>query len=92
VGVLSYSMEDYNFRTMESRKENRGISITLSSEEALVLLDWVTRFNEDENTFQDQAEERILFDLESALEEKVSETFSDDYIAVLQRAREKVRD
>ncbi len=77
---------------MESRKENRGISITLSSEEALVLLDWVTRFNEDENTFQDQAEERILFDLESALEEKVSETFSDDYIAVLQRAREKVRD
>ncbi|MEM6737167.1 MAG: hypothetical protein AAF620_13975 [Bacteroidota bacterium] len=77
---------------MESRKENSGILINLSNEEALVLLDWVTRFNEDENIFQDQAEERILFDLESVLEEKISETFSDDYSAVLQKAREKVRD
>lgn len=77
---------------MESRKENGGISINLSNEEALVLLDWVTRFNEDENTFQDQAEERILFDLESVLEKKVSETFNDNYRAVLQEAREKVRD
>ena len=77
---------------MESRKENGGISINLSNEEALVLLDWVTRFNEDENTFQDQAEERILFDLESVLEKKVSETFNDNYRAVLQKAREKVRD
>lgn len=77
---------------MEPKKENSEISITLSNEEALVLLDWITRFNEDENTFQDQAEERVLFDLESVLEEKVSETFSDDYSAVLQRAREKVRD
>ncbi len=77
---------------MESRKGNSGISINLSNEEALVLLDWVTRFNEDENIFQDQAEERVLFDLESVLEEKISETFSDDYSAVLQRAQEKVRD
>jgi len=78
--------------TMESRKENSGISINLSNEEALVLLDWVTRFNENENTFQDQAEERVLFDLESVLEEKLSETFNDNYSVVLQKAREKVRD
>ncbi|MEM0941003.1 MAG: hypothetical protein AAF600_12435 [Bacteroidota bacterium] len=77
---------------MESRKENSGILINLSNEEARVLLDWVTRFNEDENIFQDQAEERILFDLESILEEKIAQTFSDDYSAVLQKAREKVRD
>ena len=77
---------------MESKKENSGISINLSNEEALVLLDWITRFNEDENAFQDQAEERVLFDLESVLEKEVSGTFNDDYSAVLQRAREKVRD
>lgn len=77
---------------MESRKENNGISINLSDEESIVLFDWITRFNEGENTFQDQAEERILFDLESVLEEKISETFNNDYNAVLQRAREKVRD
>lgn len=77
---------------MESKKENVGISINLSNEEALVLLDWVTRFNEDENTFQDQAEERVLFDLESVLEKEVSETFNDDYRTVLEKAREKVRD
>ena len=85
-------MEVYNLQLMESKKENSGISINLSNEEALVLLDWITRFNEDENAFQDQAEERVLFDLESVLEKEVSGTFNDDYSAVLQRAREKVRD
>jgi len=77
---------------MESRKKNSGIGISLSNEEALVLFAWVTRFNEDENTFQDQAEERVLFDLESILEKKISETFSDSYSVVLQKAREKIRD
>lgn len=77
---------------MESRKENSGIRISLSNEEALVLLDWLTRFNESENTFQDQAEERVLFDLESILEQKMSDTFSDNYSAVLQKARDKINE
>lgn len=77
---------------MESRSEENGLSITLSEDEALVLLDWITRFNEGENTFQDQAEERVLYDLESALETEVSQTFSADYQQVLASARERVRD
>jgi hypothetical protein len=79
---------------MESIKENNNIILSLSNDEALVLLDWLTRFNEKEHTllFEDQAEERILFDLEAILEESVSESFDDNYKSILLKAREKLRD
>ncbi len=44
------------------KKEDNKIAIRLSKEEALVFLDWLTRFNNSEQIFEDQAEERVLFD------------------------------
>lgn len=79
---------------METKKDNKNVSIKLSSNEALVLLEWLTKFNEKEHPllFEDQAEERILFDLESSLEKIVSETFEGTYLENLSKARQEIRD
>jgi hypothetical protein len=38
------------------------VTIELTNDEALVLFDWIARFNKSENdsTFPDQAEQRVL--------------------------------
>lgn len=79
---------------MKANNENRDISITLSEDEAFVLFEWLHNFNEQERPtmFQDQSEERILFDLEAELEKVISETFADDYKNILSKARERIRD
>ena len=79
---------------MEANNKNKNISIMLSEDEALVLLEWLHNFNEEERPtlFQDQSEERILFDLEAELEKVISGTFTDDYKNILLKARERIRD
>ena len=47
----------------------RKISIDFSEEEVLVLFEWLHRLNESsEAPFIDQAEQRVAWDLEAALE------------------------
>jgi len=79
---------------METKRKNSKIVFTLNNDEALVLLAWLSRFNEDEHPllFEDQAEERVLFDLEALLEREVVEIFNSNYDELLSRAREKLRD
>lgn len=79
---------------MKANNENKGIVIKFSEEEALVLLEWLHKFNEEEHPalIQDQAEERILFDLEAELETVVSTSFDSNYQEVLLKARQKIRD
>lgn len=70
------------------------VSIELTNEEALVFYDWLCRFNKSNNPglFEDQSEERVLWDLEASLEKITSATFEKDYSVILEKAREKVRD
>lgn len=69
------------------------VTIELSMDEALVLFSWLTRFNEaDENQFEDQAEERVLWDIEAKLEKTLVAPLSGDYEALLLEARRNVRD
>lgn len=79
---------------MDTRIIKKNILVELSNDEALVLLNWLSRFNEIENSnlFEDQSEERILWDLESVLEKVVTTTFKADYKETLSSAREKLRD
>ena len=79
---------------MEFAKENKEVSLNFSSDEALVLLEWLSSLNEKEDfsLFQDQAEQRVLFDLEAQLEKIISVTFEENYADVLSKARQRVRD
>lgn len=79
---------------MKANKESKNIAITFSEEEALVLLEWLHNFNEEEHSilFQDQSEERILFDLEAELERIISVTFDKSYQEILSKSRQKIRD
>lgn len=79
---------------MRANNENKSVVIKFSEEEALVLLEWLHKFNEEERPalIQDQSEERILFDLEAELETVVSNIFDSNYQVALFEARQKIRD
>lgn len=79
---------------MEANGENKDVVLKFSKEEALVLLEWLHNFNEVEHPslFQDQAEERILFDIEAELEKVISATFDSNYQEIISKARQKIRD
>lgn len=75
---------------MKDDKKN----IELSKDEAIVLFEFLSRFNEntDSDKFEDQAEERVLWDIECILEKELSEPFRSDYQDIVKKARENVRD
>lgn len=70
-----------------------SVRIELSADEALVLHAWISRFNRrEDNEFEDRAEQRVLWDVESVLEESLVEPFHEDYDSLLTAARDRVRD
>lgn len=70
-----------------------GITIALTTDEALVLFEWLSRFNQrDDVEFADQAEQRVLWDIEATLETKLAEPFRGDYDELIAAARARVRD
>lgn len=70
------------------------ISLELSRDQALVLFEWRARTGAGEQpaAFVDQAEQRVLWDLEAALEKHLVEPFKSDYRDLLAAARGRVRD
>ena len=72
---------------------SKRVKIDLTSDEALVLYDWLRRFNQRADTdFADQAEERVLFDLEAILEKALVSPLQSNYADLLVQARSTVRD
>lgn len=69
------------------------VTLELSHEEALVLQVFLSRFNaqEHEALFEDQAEQRVLWDVECMLDQQVVMPRY-DFDNVIAEAREKVRD
>jgi hypothetical protein len=70
------------------------ISLGLSRDQSLVLFEWLARTgNAGEPVgFEDQAEQRVLWDLEAAREAALTEPLNADYRAKLEAARGRVRD
>ena len=70
------------------------ITIELSENEALVLFEWLQRFNSTAkpHIFEDQAEQRVLWNLEASLETSLPMLFSPDYSDLLKIAHADVRD
>jgi hypothetical protein len=73
---------------------DKSLNLTISKDEALVLFDFLARFNEAERSdvFENQAEQKILWVLEGQLEKQLVEPFIPDYKDIVKEARNKVRD
>lgn len=69
-----------------------SVEIELSGSEALVLYEWLRRFNERTDAeFDDRSEQRVLWDLECGLEQLLLAPLQGDYAAALESARSDVR-
>lgn len=72
---------------------DQRITVDLSSDEALVLFEFLSRFSDSEVlNIEDQSEQRVLWDLCCDLEKKMSVQFSADYVNELSTARTRIRD
>ena len=70
-----------------------GVQISLTADEALVLFEFLSRFEEsNELTIVDHAEERALSNLLGPLQKQLVSPFQHDYLEQLQRARNRLRD
>ena len=73
--------------------QSTRVKLELTTDEALVLYDWLVRFNQrDRADFADQAEARVLLDLEAMLEKTLVAPLQSNYAELLARARANVRD
>jgi hypothetical protein len=79
---------------MDGSTDNHKVKINLTEDEAIVLLEWIGSFNESSKSdlFSDQAEQRVLWDLDACLEENVSASLDKDYKKILAEAKKNVRD
>jgi hypothetical protein len=69
------------------------IVVQLTRQEALVLFEYLRRCDDEQRyAFADQAEQRVLRDLECALEPQLVEVFSPNYGELLRSAWAKLRD
>ena len=70
----------------------RPAPLDLSSAEMLVLFDWLSRSSEAGAPVADldEAEQRVLWDLESALESRLAAPLDEHYEERLQQARDQV--
>ena len=77
-----------------TNQEGEFINLKLTKNESLVLFEFLARFNDEDRKelFEDQAEERVLWDIECLLEKQLVEPFRKDYKELIQKARNEVRD
>ncbi|HMR05110.1 MAG TPA: hypothetical protein PKA88_05020 [Polyangiaceae bacterium] len=63
-----------------TKRVGTSIAVELSTDQALVFFDWLSRFNADAApAFEDQAEQRVLWDIEAMLEKSLPQLFSNEY-------------
>jgi len=78
---------------MATQMENEPVTIDLTPDEALVLFDFLSRYNDsDRLETVDQAEQRVLWDLCASLERVLVAPFDPKYVELLAAARDRVRD
>lgn len=71
------------------------VTLKLSEDEALVLFEWLTRVDDLHAlslTFVHEAEQKVVWTLEAALERKLAALFAPNYKELVEQARARVRD
>lgn len=68
------------------------MNIEISKDEALVLYDFLYRSNQNNTiVFEDQAEQRVLWNLQTELEKHLLEPSFPNYLELVEEARNRVR-
>mgnify|MGYP003454966751 FL=1 len=70
----------------------KKINIKITKNEALVLFDFLSRFNQNDNIdfFEDKAEKILLWNIESELEKELEDIFDSNYKLILEKARTEI--
>lgn len=69
------------------------VKLNLTQDEALVLLEFLTRFSDQQTLkIEHQAEARTLWNLQCILESALTEPLQSNYAELLESARHKVED
>ena len=81
-------------RAAELLREDVGVTLELSADEALVLFEWLARTSDAGHPmpFADEAERRVLGNVLCLLERVLVEPFSAEYDSLLQAARSRLND
>ena len=74
---------------MEITKKSNDYIIKLNNYEVLVFFDWLVKFVEN-NEINDEAEQKILYDLECLLESTLEEPFMDNYKNLIHIAKKSI--
>ncbi len=72
-----------------------NINIILTKDEALVLFEFLARFNSsvaNDHLFEDQSEQKMLWLIEGQLEKVLVEPFTPNYRDIVKEARNRIRD
>ena len=78
---------------MNKHNDTSEVQISLTADEALVLFEFLNRFEESsELTIADQAEVWVLSNLLGPLQKQLVPPFQKDYVEQLQQARNRLRD
>ncbi len=78
---------------MNKQSDTSEVQISLTADQALVLFEFLSRFEEsNELTIVDRAEERALLNLLGPLQKQLMPPFQQDYVEQLQQARNRLRD
>ena len=80
-------------RLQEGAPMGEPVHLELTGDEALVLFDFLQRFDDEANlVIRDQAEERALWNLHCLLQKRLVEILHPAYKALLAAARDRLRD
>jgi hypothetical protein len=78
---------------MNKHNDTSEVQISLTADEALVLFEFLSRFEEsNELTIVDQAEGQALSNLLGPIQKQLVPPFQQDYLEQLRHARNRLRD
>ena len=71
--------------------DHSNIELRLPKDEALVLFDWLSRFNQGNSNSTDEVEKQILANLEALFEKLLVEPFAENYHDLIDLAKASIR-
>lgn len=86
---MDFLCVQFQFTTKQIKKESNDYIIKFNNNEVLVFFEWLDKFVEN-NEIIDEAEQKILYDLECLLESTLEESFMENYKDLIHIAKKSI--